>query len=149
MKKLIYIFRTNSIPLFCFLLINVFLLGCTAKSGKEKREDTNKLPGEPGGAIEWEGDNMADFEAEGLSVSAKDAGTYPRVPYVDRRVGIAYTTWLREGFWNPDDVWTFPTIGPYRSDDRSVIRQHATWLADAGVDFIWIDWSNNLGIVTK
>jgi hypothetical protein len=35
-------------------------------------------------------------------------------------------------------------LGFYKSDDRGVIRQHAEWLADAGVDFIWIDWSNNV-----
>ncbi|MDQ2730645.1 MAG: hypothetical protein M3Y56_03210 [Armatimonadota bacterium] len=38
-------------------------------------------------------------------------------------------------------------MGYYASNDRAVIRQHATWLADAGVDFVWLDWSNNIGYV--
>ncbi|MFD1677561.1 hypothetical protein [Alicyclobacillus fodiniaquatilis] len=38
-----------------------------------------------------------------------------------------------------------PKLGLYRSDDPNVITQHAKWLIDAGVDFILIDWSDNLG----
>ncbi len=36
-------------------------------------------------------------------------------------------------------------LGDYASDDSGVIRQHAKWLKDAGVDFMFIDWSNDLG----
>ena len=38
-------------------------------------------------------------------------------------------------------------MGYYVSTDRNIIRQHAEWIADAGVDFIWIDWSNNIDFV--
>jgi hypothetical protein len=38
-------------------------------------------------------------------------------------------------------------LGGYKSDDRAVIRQHAAWLSGAGVDFIWIDWSNDIGYI--
>lgn len=63
-------------------------------------------------------------------------------PPAERLVGIAYTTWFQSADWR--NVWGMPELGYYRSDDRNVIRQHAQWLADAGVDFIWIDWSNNV-----
>jgi len=67
---------------------------------------------------------------------------YPPVPPAQRLVGIAYTTWHTD----PDspDRWGTPLLGGYASDDRRVIRQHAAWLADAGVDFVWVDWSNNI-----
>ncbi|MDR0288263.1 MAG: hypothetical protein LBI03_11250, partial [Clostridiales bacterium] len=87
---------------------------------------------------------MQDFNNEGLTVSDNGAGIYPRTPYDERYVGLAYTTWCYKGFWNTNKVWTTPLLGKYTSDDRTVIRQHAEWIADAGVDFIWIDWSNDV-----
>ncbi len=63
-------------------------------------------------------------------------------PLKERTVGIAYTTWHRSVPWH--HVWGVPERGYYVSDDRRIIRQHAEWLTYAGVDFVWIDWSNNL-----
>lgn len=67
------------------------------------------------------------------------------VPPNERLVGIAYTNWHREGEWS--DSWGTPKLGYYDSLDREVIRTHARWLAEAGVDFVWIDWSNNVNHV--
>ncbi len=67
---------------------------------------------------------------------------YPPVPPEERLVGLAYQCWFPPASW--DNVWGTPELGHYRSDDPAVIRQHAEWIADAGVDFIWIDWSNNV-----
>ena len=64
----------------------------------------------------------------------------------DRLVGVAYSTWHKSASsadWG-DRVWGTPSLGFYASDDRKVIDQHLRWLAAAGVDFIWIDWSNNI-----
>lgn len=69
--------------------------------------------------------------------------TYPKVPPRERLVGIAYSTWHVNPNWGTGS-WGTPTLGFYASDNRQVIRQHAAWLADAGVDFIWVDWSNNI-----
>lgn len=63
-------------------------------------------------------------------------------PPEERLVGIAYTTWHHRLPWS--GIWGEPELGFYLSSDRTVIRTHAEWLADAGVDFIWIDWSNNV-----
>ena len=67
---------------------------------------------------------------------------YPPAPVQGRLVGLAYSTWHVTTPWK--NVWGTPLLGFYRSDDRQVIDQHARWLADAGVDFIWVDWSNNI-----
>ncbi len=74
--------------------------------------------------------------------STPHAAMVTPTPLNERRVGIAYTTWHQSRDWT--NVWGTPALGFYRSDDRAVIRQHATWLADAGVDFLWVDWSNNI-----
>lgn len=92
--------------------------------------------------IKWEGDNMKDFEAEGLQVSDTGAGIYERTPYDERLVGLAYTTWHQTEYWSNN--WTEPAIGTYRSDDPEVLAAHGKMLGEAGVDFIFADWSNNI-----
>jgi len=67
------------------------------------------------------------------------------VPPEERVVGIAYTNWHGDAPWG--EVWGTPELGQYSSYDRAVIRQHAEWLYDAGVDFVWLDWSNNVNYV--
>jgi hypothetical protein len=57
-------------------------------------------------------------------------------------VGIAYSTWHNSTTWQR--AWGTPALGQYESGDSQVIKQHAEWLAEAGVDFIFVDWSNDL-----
>ncbi len=45
--------------------------------------------------------------------------------------------------WNGREAT--PVLGTYESSNPKVIRQHAAWIAGAGVDFVLIDWSNNFG----
>ena len=59
-----------------------------------------------------------------------------------RKVGLAYTTWHQPVLWGT--YWGTPELGDYSSNDRNVIQQHGKWLADAGVDFVFIDWSNDI-----
>ncbi len=40
--------------------------------------------------------------------------------------------------------WGTPSRGFYKSDDPMIIRAHAEELVGAGLDFIVIDWSNDL-----
>lgn len=72
----------------------------------------------------------------------RDAGAAPG----SRLVGIAYSPWFPPTVWGSHGgcTWGTPQLGPYNSSDPAVIRQHGQWLADAGVDFILIDWSNNI-----
>lgn len=134
-------FNSRCNLLFVFLLgVSSSLTSCSKKGAKPATVTPTDTT-----AVKWKGDNLSDFRAEGLSVSPLGSGLLPRVPYNERKVGMAYTTWCRSGFWNTANVWALPSLGKYNSDDTVVIRKHAEWLADAGVDFIWIDWSNDLG----
>lgn len=92
----------------------------------------------------WTGDNMEDFLAEGLTVSDKGSGIYERTPYDERLVGVAYTTWHRDGMWGEDNIWAEPLLGKYRSDDSDIIEAHGKMLGEADVDFVFVDWSNNV-----
>jgi hypothetical protein len=62
-------------------------------------------------------------------------------------IGIGYEVWFPQipggqDFWNPR--WGTPLLGLYNSADPAVIDQHAEWINAMGVDFILIDWSNNI-----
>ena len=83
--------------------------------------------------------NYDDVEIEQTGV-----GEYEATPYEDRLVGIAYSTWLCSKIitWGKN-TWDTPLYGNYFSDDRAMIQKHAELLRDAGVDFIFIDWTNN------
>jgi hypothetical protein len=65
-----------------------------------------------------------------------------KAPPGTRQVGIAYAAWHDQIPWGK--TWDVPQLGQYLSTDPNIIRQHAAWLSDANVDFIYIDWSNNL-----
>ena len=70
-------------------------------------------------------------------------GLYPKTPFNERMVGIAYGTWhTRARRWG-DKTWDIPMTGPYLSDDRDIIYKHGVMLAEAGIDFVFMDWSNN------
>jgi len=58
----------------------------------------------------------------------------------NRLVGLSYSTIQKK--WN--DAWGTPALGPYSPNDKKVIEQHAKWISDAGVDFIFLGWSNDL-----
>ncbi len=44
--------------------------------------------------------------------------------------------------YQPGYFWNEPIFGYYDTLDEYVLRKHAELLADAGVDFIFIDWTN-------
>ena len=83
--------------------------------------------------------NYSDVEIEQTGV-----GSFDPTPHEDRLVGIAYSTWLCTKIINwGKNTWDTPLYGNYLSDDREMIALHAELLRDAGVDFIFIDWTNN------
>lgn len=71
-------------------------------------------------------------------------------PPGERQVGVSYQMWHFDTHWSsdppPSRPWGVPLLGFYRSDDTAVIKKHAEWISDANIDFINIDWSNDLGV---
>jgi hypothetical protein len=78
------------------------------------------------------------------AVHAKAQTSLERASPADRQVGVAYSTWHDRLPWAK--TWDVPELGPYLSNNSEVIARHADWLSDANVDFIYVDWSNNLDI---
>lgn len=73
-----------------------------------------------------------------ISTKAQSSDKVKKNP--GKLVGVAYSTWHQSENW--ENVWGKPKLGFYRSDDEKVICQHGKWLTEAGVDFIFVDWSN-------
>ncbi|MBO5076886.1 MAG: hypothetical protein J5584_04735 [Clostridia bacterium] len=85
------------------------------------------------------------FNTDDVPCDDTGAGLYKPVPYEERQVGIAYTTWFRKSWnWSKDRNWDLPMLGGYYSGDEAIIYQHGVWLAEAGIDFVFVDWSNNV-----
>jgi len=58
-------------------------------------------------------------------------------------IGVEYETWFPYPMgWGLREAT--PLLGTYNSSDPLIIRQQAEWLTWAGVNFILIDWSNNV-----
>ncbi len=69
-------------------------------------------------------------------------------------VGINYeTNWGNVTSINYDmavtGMWGTPFYGTYASDDTTVITRHANQISGAGIDFIFIDWSNNIDCLSN
>ncbi len=84
------------------------------------------------------------YNYDDVEIDQTGVGLYEKTPYEDRLVGIAYTTWHSPTFTNwGKGSWDLPLDGPYSSDDRDVIYKHGIQLRDAGIDFVFVDWTNN------
>ena len=59
-------------------------------------------------------------------------------------VGAQYCSLFSPGNFNWSTAQAVPLVGFYRSYDPDVLRQHLIWLAESGVDFLLLDWSNQI-----
>lgn len=82
--------------------------------------------------------NYEDVECDQTGV-----GKYDPTDPSERLVGIAYSTWHTSARPWGSGTWDLPLYGTYCSDDEEVIRRHGEMLRDAGIDFVFVDWSNN------
>jgi hypothetical protein len=62
----------------------------------------------------------------------------------DHMVVMEYETWFGPGYaeWGHEEA--IPILGHYSSLDSRIIRQHALWFNDLGIDTVELDWTNNL-----
>ncbi len=65
-------------------------------------------------------------------------------PASDQLIGMQWEPWFTpmNAYWQTAQA--IPVIGMYDSYNRDVMRQHALWFMDLGIDFIMPDWSNHI-----
>ena len=71
--------------------------------------------------------DTSDVECDNTGV-----GLYPKTPFEQRLVAVAYSAWLRSDLNWEKSAWSEPLYGKYRSDDEAIIRRHGEMLAAAG-----------------
>jgi hypothetical protein len=59
-------------------------------------------------------------------------------------VGAQYCSLYSPRNFNWTTAQAVPLMGFYHSWDPDVLRQHLIWLAESGIDFLLLDWSNQL-----
>lgn len=73
-------------------------------------------------------------------------GTNRVTPFRDpaHRIGMDWEPWFTplNAAWGTAEA--MPLIGNYASVNRDVIRQHIMWMNATGIDFLLVDWSNNV-----
>ena len=62
----------------------------------------------------------------------------------DHLVILEYETWFGPGYaaWGREEAT--PILGHYSSLDPRVLRQHALWFNEMGINAVELDWTNNL-----
>jgi len=70
--------------------------------------------------------------------------TFPAKRDPEHLVGMEWNVWFtpRNNRW--DTAQAVPVLGNYDSFNPDVVRQHCLWMTEAGIDFLLVDWSNNL-----
>lgn len=82
-------------------------------------------------------------EDEGVAEKVKPASEY-QSPHNLARIFAENPDNPKLGKMHEFHHWGEPEMGFYVADDRYVIRKHAEMLADAGVDFLFVDATNGL-----
>ena len=79
-----------------------------------------------------------------LSIRVAPAPPSPPDPDPNHQVGMEWEPWFTplNADWSTAEA--IPILGRYSSYDPLAARQHALWLSRIGVNFLLVDWSNNL-----
>jgi len=63
---------------------------------------------------------------------------------MDTLFGMEWEPWFTPLNAKYNTAEGVPLVGLYDSYNKDVIRQHAIWFAESGIDFLLIDWTNNI-----
>lgn len=93
--------------------------------------------------------NHAATEVQRGASPAKDSsGRSPEMleatQFTGSLIGMQYETWFTSKNATWDTAEALPILGKYSSYDVNIIRKHAAWFEDLGINWLLIDWSNML-----
>lgn len=79
-----------------------------------------------------------------VTVQVERRALQPTPTDPDHLVGMQWEPWFTPHNADWTTAQAVPLLGFYRSYDRDVLRQHFLWLAESGVNFLVVDWTNHL-----
>jgi len=62
----------------------------------------------------------------------------------NNKIGLDWEPWFTTMNMQYQTAEAIPVLGRYDSFNLDVIRQHALWFVEMGIDFLAVDWTNNL-----
>ncbi len=95
----------------------LFLTGCGHRAVKQGGEEASSAP--PGSMLD-----AANFQGS--------------------LIGMQYETWFTSKNATWDTAEAVPILGKYSSYDVNVVKKHAEWFQNLGINWLLIDWSNML-----
>eukprot|EP00698_Gefionella_okellyi_P022250 TRINITY_DN7349_c0_g1_i1.p1 TRINITY_DN7349_c0_g1~~TRINITY_DN7349_c0_g1_i1.p1 ORF type:complete len:577 (-),score=127.90 TRINITY_DN7349_c0_g1_i1:63-1769(-) len=79
-----------------------------------------------------------------VSIAVADVQWPKAQPDVNHLVGMEWEPWFTAHNMGFQTAEAIPLVGQYDSFNVDVIQLHALWMVTAGVDFLLVDWTNNL-----
>lgn len=116
-------------------------IGVYSDGEKSGSTDPNNSSNEKSGSSSKSSNIVSSTQISSKTSSSAITNTSTNI----KLVGVAYSTWFPPQSWS--SVWGKPTLGHYNSSNTSTIKQHIQWLTDAGVDYVMIDWTNNINYI--
>ncbi len=87
-------------------------------------------------------------KADGVTSPTVTVDVRPRIFHIitdpHHLIGIEYETWWGPGYANWSRAEAVPILGRYSSLDPRIIKQQALWFDRMGINFVELDWTNNL-----
>lgn len=112
----------------------------------------NRPPPQPQGAGFIVGSPLPRFEANGTVITfppvtiavTNDVPKRPAPRDPDHSVGLFWEPWFTTHNAQYGTAEAVPAVGQYDSFNPDVMRQHAIWFTELGIDWLGVDWTNNL-----
>ena len=96
----------------------------------------------------YSGEHSITVQSQGVISRQVDIKVTPRhfniITDPNHLVGMDYETWFGPGYAQWGHQEATPILGEYSSLDPRVLRQQTLWMDDLGINFVELDWSNNL-----
>lgn len=101
------------------------------------------------GCTSQQGQVRENVSVRQAAASSESPGILEATRFRGSLIGMQYEPWFtpQNVTWNTAEA--VPILGKYSSYNVSILKKHAEWFEDLGVNWVLIDWSNMLWMTPK